>query len=146
MWQPWASLAVRGVKRIETRPAAPPRTILGDRVLVHATLTRDHLATCGVEPFDRFIADPEELPRGALVGSVVIASARRLEPGMGAQVMESDYIEWCLGDYAAGRWAWQLEDPLVLPEPIPWKGKQGIMLVPDDVVPERHRPRGAYLW
>ena len=131
LWQPWASLVVQGVKCIETRPGPPPSTVHGERVLVHATLTKAHLATCGVEPFTRFIADPAELPLGALIGSVVVERAERIYPHVRDRIMEQDYTEWCLGDYTAGRWAWHLSEPVEFPEPIPYKGKQGIMVVPD---------------
>jgi hypothetical protein len=42
--------------------------------------------------------------------------------------------EYAFGQYAAGRFAWHLEDPALLPEPMPWRGSQGIFSVPASVV------------
>lgn len=36
------------------------------------------------------------------------------------------------GDWTPGRWAWPLYDPQPLPEPILWRGSQGVHYVPDD--------------
>lgn len=37
------------------------------------------------------------------------------------------------GDFSPGRWAWLLEAIVVLDEPIPCKGKQGVWRLPDDL-------------
>lgn len=36
LWQPWASLIDRGVKTIETRSWAAPRSLIGKRIAIHA--------------------------------------------------------------------------------------------------------------
>jgi hypothetical protein len=36
LWQPWASLIARGLKRYETRSWAPPASLIGKRLAIHA--------------------------------------------------------------------------------------------------------------
>ena len=38
LWQPWASLIADGTKTIETRSWAPPSSLLGQRIAIHAAL------------------------------------------------------------------------------------------------------------
>lgn len=133
MWQPWATLVVTGAKRVETRPKAPPSTVLGRRVAVHACLTRDHLHLLGHWPFDHLTALHRPLPLGAIVGSVVVVHARQVTAELAARLLVDDQAEHALGDYAPGRWAWALADPVALDEPVPWRGSQGIFMVPADV-------------
>lgn len=37
--QPWESLIVRGVENIETRSWAPPRSLIGQMIAIHAGRT-----------------------------------------------------------------------------------------------------------
>lgn len=134
MWQPWASLVVRGVKCVETRSSRPPGTVLGRRIAIHATLHEASLAICRVAPFDRFIAEPRSLPLGALIGTVRVTGALQISASTAAELQAVDYTEWCLGDYTPGRWAWRLAEPVEFAEPVRWTGKQGIMLVPAELV------------
>lgn len=43
LWQPWAQLVVIGAKRVETRHWPAPNYVVGQRVAIHATKTKDHL-------------------------------------------------------------------------------------------------------
>lgn len=36
LWQPWASLIACGAKTIETRSWPAPRTVVGQRIAIHA--------------------------------------------------------------------------------------------------------------
>lgn len=135
MWQPWASLVVMGVKRQETRPGPAPSTIVGHRIAIHACLTRDHDDVCGMEPFCFYTPDPDRLPHGALIGTVVVVDSTLITERSRTELSAYEPMEFSLGNYMPGRWAWQLEDPVMF-DPVPWKGKQGIMIVPDSVIPD----------
>lgn len=131
LWQPWASLVIVGAKKIETRPNPAPSTIVGQRVGIHATLTPAHLWLVKSDPeFARALKDID-LPLGALLGTVVVTGSEPITPSFARALQPK---EFAFGNYAVGRYAWTLEDPRPLPAPVPWKGKQGIMIVPNEVL------------
>lgn len=128
--QPWASLIVCGAKKFETRSWPPPRSLVGGRIVIHAgkaplpcDLSSEALVAIEVGlglPFSEWHC----LPRGAVVGTAIIASAsmvgerstcfRRLSisatlPGSPAsKTIELNAAECHFGDYDAGRWLWEL--------------------------------------
>lgn len=111
------------------------------------------------------------LPRGAIVGAVCLddcLAVHRLEritanrsaeldssiaktlrfAGHGeaaiADALESGTLtprERAFGDYAPGRYGWTSHSPIKFREPIPFKGRQGIFDVPDELV-SRYLPAG----
>lgn len=137
--QPWASLVMQGVKRLETRSWAPPASLVGERVLVHAAKRLDR---CVLErPFSEVIRDPgRDAPIGVLLGSVLIEGAWEIEreadvglivreyhrrhDGLGGHFEEAIARELAFGDFELGRWAWGLGAPRRLNVPIPWGGRQ----------------------
>lgn len=131
LWQPWADLVVDGAKRVETRPR-PLRTLVGERVAIHAALTRDHLWRCVTPPFDAHLRDVD-MWFGALVGAVTVISAFQMTTEYVRTMWEREPTEYAFGDYAPGRWAFQLRDPERFSAPVPWRGSQGVFFVPDDV-------------
>jgi hypothetical protein len=131
--QPWATLLVRGAKRLETRQWA---TVHRGPIVIHASkyLPLAARALCGREPFRTLLdqagcARWTDLPRGHLIGVAVLVGCTRVEelPDIGSP--ERD-----LGDFGPGRWAWILADARPLPAPIPWKGRLGLFDVPDAVL------------
>ena len=61
------------------------------------------------------------LPRGVILGSVEIVDSVRAEKvrdGLPA-------LERAFGDFRDGRYAWKLANPVLFPEPVPARGKQG---------------------
>lgn len=89
----------------------------------------------------------ECLPRGVILGTVevvdclLIVSSPYLEhEGMPFLRYENGpatgvrRLERALGDFTPGRYAWQLESPVAFPEPIPWRGKQGLWNMPDEML------------
>ena len=44
LWQPYASLIADGTKTIWTPSWAPPRSLIGQRIAIHAAKKCDHLA------------------------------------------------------------------------------------------------------
>ena len=125
--QPWATLIVLGVKRIETRPW---RTSFRGRLAVHASsrLPHDFDDLCRREPFRSVLlrAPWTRPPRGVLLGTVEVRDCVHVE--------DLDTIsaeERSLGDYAPGRWAWLLADPQPLPWLIPFRGRLGVFEIGD---------------
>lgn len=132
--QPWASLVAKGAKRVETRHWPTPRTILGERVGIHACVTREHLDLCRESPFNLYVPDESELPFGAIVATAVIAACVQMTERNVAKVREERPHEYAFGDWTPGRYAWVLQEVRPLPRPVKrlteWAG-QGIFNVPD---------------
>lgn len=115
--QPWASLIVSGLKDIENRTWNCPKKYLGKRVLIHAAKTSvkegwSALNGMQIEKVskhkDKLYGDNEDLPKGAIIGSVEIVDCIQNHPSPWAE---------------KGVWNWVLANPILFPEPIPAKGK-----------------------
>lgn len=144
IWQPHASLIVMGQKPFETRSWSAWKSLIGQRIWIHAGKAIDDLQEltdylvdrdAGEDrdaAFDAYVGALKragfthlrELPRGCLLGTAVLAEAipteRLIDPGP-------------FGNFAPGRFAWRMTDPLPLPQPIPFIGKQGFFEVPDTI-------------
>lgn len=104
--QPWAWAIVEGHKTVENRSWA---TSYRGRFAVHASLKPDpagyaFLRSLGIEP-------PEDLPRGAIVGSVELVD-----------VVDGARDRWAM----PGQMHWRLARPRKLRRPIPMGGKLGL--------------------
>ena len=104
--QPWAHAILHLGKNVENRPM---RTHSRGRILIQASLKVER------EEALRLRLDPDELPTGAIVGSVEIVDCVRN--------LKSRWAD-------RGSWHWLLKNPRVLKTPIPFKGKLGFMRVP----------------
>ncbi len=150
LWQPYASLAVLGIKPYETRSKKPPESVIGTRIAIHAAAKPIHLAIKGLSPTTtetmvrrlvmRGIVVPFApsvgLPLGAVVGTAVLAEAVQIDyagwftVGDGVQLRYPDVF----GDYRPGRWVWRLENPIAFTQSVPWKGRQYWFDVDDEVL------------
>jgi hypothetical protein len=131
--QPWAALFAAGLKIYETRSWG--KNITG-KLIIHAS--------AGFPPFARELCHTEhfaeallklsykswqDLPTGALVGSVVIKrtySTEKILPTLGLP-------EMAFGDYSPGRRAWEAEKPILYQNPIPCKGARSIWKMPPEL-------------
>lgn len=134
LWQPWASLSVvngpRGVpiKRHETRHWQLPRRLVGQRVLIHASQTREglnsmtpRLVQLAAEVFGQdFRLD---LPRGGFVGSVVFS---RCYLANLHDTEQADADDVACGNWTPGRWLWAMESAVAFATPIPARGHQSL--------------------
>jgi hypothetical protein len=137
LWQPWASLWCSPRKVHETR-----HWPLRHRgwLAVHAAKRMEHdmlLAPLCTEQFGRAWLD--SLPRGALVGAVLIEGCYRTEEVVrcygGWKPARPEYRDdLACGNFAAGRFGWKRGAFRLLPEPVPWRGQQGLFDVPDEVL------------
>jgi len=143
LWQPWAFLIAIDAKRYETRGWS---TRYRGPMAIHAAKhwTVRMARQCYQEPFFtmlyragvRFHAGRDAtglptfgLPLGAIVALadlVNVVPTSDLLPQLGPQ-------EVAFGDFSHDRFAWQYENVIALPEPIPCKGAQGIWTPASDV-------------
>jgi activating signal cointegrator 1 len=135
--QPWATLIVRGVKPFEARTWS---TSYRGEIAVHASSSIKGWVReeCETNALIRkalkkaAIIDLDELPRGAVVGTVVVADVHR------AKEIESDLtltiVALCGGDLYEDDLLWRLERPKELRTPISVKGKLNLWTLPESVV------------
>lgn len=131
VYQPWASLIVAGIKRIETRPM---RTGQRDTLAIHAAKASPLQTMAGMPYIDRervlaivdneLLVPAEDLPRGCLLGTVTVIDCLPAE--IVGKVYNVGRAEHQLGDYTEGRYAWVLRDPRQLGWVIPCRGYQGL--------------------
>jgi len=164
LWQPWASLMARDIKRVETRSW---NTSHRGPLLIHASAkwTRELATLARSAPFAELLDGMGvlwrggargrvatcTLPFGALVGVADLLrtyptdSVKRRHdprdetlptfPGVPADhLLAVSHTEWRLGDYAPGRWAWLTCNARWFRAPIHYRGHQGLFEVPDALV------------
>lgn len=113
--EPWASLVVAGRKTIETRSWP---TSVRERIAIHAAKAMPGFAR---EAALEFGLDPDQLPRGLVLGSVQLVACARTEEVRRSVRPE----ELVFGDFGNGRWAWLFVDPLAYEERLPARGSLG---------------------
>ena len=143
LWQPWASLVVLGAKKIETRswytsyrgPLVIKAAKKKDKdLLTYCSCRLDFIAA--LKPLEVQIGKCfENLPFGALLGTVELVDCRRTESFTSQiEVPQGDgnpahWRERDLGNFDPGRFGWVFVNPVMFPEPIPYKGQQGFFEV-----------------
>jgi activating signal cointegrator 1 len=135
LWQPWASLWCSERKVHETRHW---RCSHRGWLLVHAAkhFERDFALD---DPL-RLILDDEfgthwalDLLTGALIGMVNVVDCLPTETPFGDAAANDD--DRVCGNFSAGRFAWKRDEFRLFERPIPYRGAQGIFVVPDDLIP-----------
>lgn len=133
LWQPWASLWISDAKVHETRHW--PTSYRG-WLVVHAAKRRiDDLSGDRLDEICDGIWGHHwglELPRGALIGAVKLVSC--IQMNKTAPASEDD--EEC-GDWSDERYAWRRDQFKVFDQPIPYRGQQGMFVVPDSLLPKK---------
>lgn len=153
IWQPWASLIIAGAKPYEFRGWRPPASIIGQRIVIHASARkidleeiaalysilryRDHeqykdaaAETCLhpelAMPILKRAWKPHQtdpLPMACGLGTAIIG-----EPRLGTEIA---------GEFGVRRandsdrdlhanWGWPMLDIEAWPEPVPMRGAQGL--------------------
>jgi len=135
LWEPWATLVVHGIKKIETRPKPTSWTVEKGTYLIHAAKkwSKEQEKVCLNDPF----LEPFKgcFNFGHIIGSVEVKECKKI-PLLVAEsdreiyvcLYENFYVSWKefdYGDYDPGRYAWLLQNPRILETPIPYKGQQG---------------------
>lgn len=123
--QPWASLVILGVKKIETRSW---RSAYRGELLIHASSGKKGEILVTEPPFKKYIPDFSSLPFGAIIGKVVLEDILPVEElylsDMHLNTLTLE--EKAFGDYTKGRFAWMLSEPAMLDKPIAIKGSLGL--------------------
>ena len=125
--QPWAYLIVAGHKDIENRKW---RTSYRGRLLIHASqamepddfpIQRQWIETCG-------IVIPEDLPRGAIVGSATLTNV------YSDQWWQQNYYQKIgkgVSPWFEGPYGFEMADAVQFHQPIPYRGSLGIQWAHD---------------
>ena len=104
--QPWAFAILHLGKDVENKLM---RTHYRGRILIQASLKVER------EEARKLKLNPDELPTGAIVGSVEIVDCTR-----------NSKSKWAI----RSQWHWLLKNPRPLAKPIPLKGRLGFIRVP----------------
>ncbi|MCK5245025.1 MAG: ASCH domain-containing protein [Desulfobacterales bacterium] len=127
LWQPWASLMCMGLKKNETRGW---ETKYRGPLVIHAAKKVIPWPSLQVQDaFHRAVAHPRVLPLGALICKVDLYDVVPTGPEN-----MPDYPERNYGDYSPGRFIWKTRHLEVFARPIPFRGRQRIFNVPDDIL------------
>ena len=150
LWQPHASLIflpdyVGGgfCKPFETRGWPPPSRLFGQRIAIHAAKNTSYLMilddylmygrpSIKDEALEKFVLTLDaqrygwklNLPLGCLIGTVRLVdchSTNSWKPHGPAA--------W-FGDFTPDRFAWEFDDPRLLPQPLPYRGRQRLFQAP----------------
>jgi hypothetical protein len=89
------------------------------RLYIHAAVRIDTSAPNWAWP-----APGDELPQGAIIGYVTLAGCSQ---GYHASRWATDYG-------GGGGWHWWLRDPVLLPQPVPCRGRQNLWPLPPEVL------------
>ncbi|WP_458414545.1 ASCH domain-containing protein [Schinkia sp. CFF1] len=132
--QPWATLIALGEKKFETRSW---QTKYRGEIAIHAGKTIDKGAFDEVAIMEALlrhgIKSKEELPTAAIIATVDLVECHKVTADYMSMYDEEkagtenglliEGNEWWFGDYTEGRYAWELTNLYVLPEPIQAKGQ-----------------------
>jgi ASCH domain. len=152
IWQPWASLIIAGAKPYEFRGWRAPRSIIGQRIVIHAAAKKlDRLETdtimqvlhhrerwpisAGETCLKPEIAIPilQSALRGQLPFAAGIGTAIVGEPRLGPEIAEEFGVPRAndsdRDEHA--NWGWPMLDIEPWADPIPCKGAQGLWNWPD---------------
>jgi activating signal cointegrator 1 len=140
LWQPWATLVAIGAKECETRSW---ETLYRGPLAIHAAKkwNRELVDICCDEPFRSVLMPVLEdamrqglsfeeaceysLPRGAIVATVRLTNCVYIEP----RTTPCWGNEQAFGNYALGRFRWDLSDRRAIEPPVPCRGAQGLFQI-----------------
>lgn len=133
LWQPWATLLACGAKQYETRSWA---TKYRGPIAIHASIKT------GIKVSPEFAKVVDEycskFPLGYIIATAELVDCHKIVR-YGGRGMSSDGPGWLetedgiylpteqellFGDWTPGRYAWEVVNVKMLPEPIPAKGHQ----------------------
>jgi hypothetical protein len=144
--QPWASLCVAGATKYVRGIRPPIAGVLGTRIAIYAARRpagRDHLDTKARDAVDQAFGRtdwPDDLPFGAIVGTVALRGAYHITAHDRRSLLATydrvvgdvprSHVERTLkvdllGDYRPGLWAWLVEEPVAFIKAInahAWRG------------------------
>jgi len=151
LWQPWATLIALGLKQYKTRSWS---TNYRGKLAIHAAkryisgsewqefIYRARALGVGSQ-VESALAAFTELPHGSIVAIADLTDCREmidvasrncsLHPALQIDSSAQTPLEKAVGDWSELRYAWKMENVTALPEPIPFKGKQGLTFAPEAI-------------
>ena len=139
LWQPWAHAIAVGKKTIETRHWHAPRSIIGQRIAIHAAkrpIKRGEISSFYCSPSWGFIFDEWRELRQLDYGGIVCTAIFQLCASTDALLKSypsvvHNQIEY--GNFCSGRFGWVFRDiqPIKF---IPYRGMQGFFNIPDELL------------
>lgn len=152
LYQPWASLMAWGIKRIETRGWSTSYTgWLAIHAAAPSTNHNRELAAAFEDPWIRFQLDvigvtpgnwtataDGHLPMRRIVGVTRLLDCVPVE----RSGVVPDTVEYALGNYGPGRYAWRTKGMLRLDSGVLAMGRQGLWTPPPDVAAAMERQLG----
>lgn len=121
--RPWPYAVMFLGKRVENRSWAPPKSLIGQRIAIHAGKKYSlEDANWIYHTFNVRIPAQEEQPTGIVATAVLSAVVTDKDKPW------TEHHRWYFGSYG-----WVLDDVRVLPEPIPCRGMQGLWDVPAEI-------------
>ena len=127
LWQPWASYVAHGVKRIETR--SWPANYEG-QIAIHAAkkwtkeqkiLADSIFKKLPSEKRKFFLGYP---PRGRIICVCRIVDCYQMTQEIVDNCKEHNPLEYSVGEWSAGRWAWVLDEVQLVVPTIETRGRQ----------------------
>ena len=130
--QPWAWYISHGPKRIENRTWAPPASLRGQYLAIHAGKRLDRECAAGALEFVRDLPASERAKIGADCPHPV--SVRTMPYGAIVGVARvTGWVRESESPWFVGPVGWVLDDVVAI-DPVPCRGAQGLWTVPDDVL------------
>lgn len=132
LWRPWPWVILYGPKRIENRPWAPWKNVIGRRIAIHAGKTFDKGGSRYISERLRFGErggyDPPDLSLYEAEGVVGVVTVDRWIDIPGVEEIPTGQEPWAFGPIG-----WVLSGPIPLRISVPCKGGLGLWEVPTDV-------------
>ncbi len=131
LYQPWASLIALGLKQYETRHW---QTNYRGKIAIHAAknspITVGQLRSLyqGIRELGGDPTDNIKFPLGEIVAIADLKNIYLIEKSLSVSPLEQ-----LVGNWEYGRFAWHLENVVALPNPIPFRGQQGLKPLPVDL-------------
>lgn len=126
---PWPWCITHAGKRVENRTWTPREIGPGDYLAIHAGSSADDVEIAGVAALLRRemgVIVPAELVQGAIVAVCVLGEIEHAAPFLVETGRRDPW--WC------GPVGWRLARVVVLPEPVPCRGAQGLWTLPEPVL------------
>jgi len=122
--QPWASLVIMGLKKIETRVWS---TTYRGTLLIHASMGKGGSLVAENELIKKHVPDFKSLPFGYIIGQVELTDIVRVgELGLRSDVIDKLSLEEKAFGNDPGRFAWLFSEAVAFDEPIPATGRLGL--------------------
>jgi hypothetical protein len=127
LWDPWASLIMIGVKRLETRPWRLPASMVGQRIAIHASkkvpkaVFEDAMRNQYIRSALSLDPDFTNFHPGCVLGTVELGDCYSTEDLIADDL---NLRERAFGDYTPGRYAFELRNVVRFETPVPALGRQ----------------------